>query len=429
MSDPVEFKDLSPPSRELTADDEAWLKRLQSAVNAGDHVIRTRESDPDIEELVVYTDRYGHWRAGRYVGTLTFEGRRLEIRPRLGMATLAEWATHALHLVSVPKSVLHEESESFIAWFLGLIWGRAVADAARHGLPSLKTRREHEGLILRGRLDVRRTVTVRRRDPIAVASTSVERSLRNDVSRTLVLAERTLSRWIGEEAWMPKRVHDLMPQLRAAVGSRPELPTRQDLRRIRYTPITRPFEPVVEMSHRLARQEGFVAGAKSGAAEGLLLDVAELWELFVLAATRRATHSRVTHSARASEEIHHLLRSEDGRTPLGRLKPDIVVWDGQTPKAVVDAKYKRLAPSAEVPTGVTAEDLYQLSAYVGRLRRDDPMVGVLAYPRDPDQTARASAEVDGPWRTSGNDRIHFARLPIDSSACEAALLEILEAQP
>ena len=172
-----------------------------------------------------------------------------------------------------------------------------------------------------------------------------------------------------------------------------------------------------------------MAGAQSGAAEGLLLDVAELWELFVLAATRRATHHRVTHSARASEEVLHLLTSEDGRKPLGRLKPDIVVWDGQTPRAVVDAKYKRLAPSAEVPTGVKPEDLYQLATYVSRLRKDDPMIGVLAYPRDPDQAARASAEVDGPWRTTANDRIHFARLPTDASACEAALLEIIEARP
>src|SRR5262245_49029256 len=80
VSEPIEFKDLSPPSRELTGDDEAWLRRLQSAVDAGDHVIRTRETDADVDELVVYTDRYGLWRAGRYVGTLTFEGRRLDIR-------------------------------------------------------------------------------------------------------------------------------------------------------------------------------------------------------------------------------------------------------------------------------------------------------------------------------------------------------------
>src|SRR5205823_6380711 len=115
-----------------------------------------------------------------------------------------------------------------------------------------------------------------------VASVAAERSLENDIARTLVCAQRALIQMNTHDHWMTSRAKELMPHLWAAVGTRPRLPRRRDLARIRYTPIRRPFAPLVEHSWRIARQRGYATVAGVGEAEGLLLDVAEVWERFVL---------------------------------------------------------------------------------------------------------------------------------------------------
>jgi hypothetical protein len=81
---------------------------------------------------------------------------------------------------------------------------------------------------------------------------------------------------------------------RAGVGARPRLPERHELTRVRYTPITMPFEQAALLSHRIAsglgyvasNDEGYGASDDEGKAEGILVDVAELWELFVLNCAR-----------------------------------------------------------------------------------------------------------------------------------------------
>ena len=40
------------------------------------------------EEPVVFCDPLGVWRAGRYIGSVSFEGESLTIEPRLGLPTI-----------------------------------------------------------------------------------------------------------------------------------------------------------------------------------------------------------------------------------------------------------------------------------------------------------------------------------------------------
>lgn len=76
-----------------------------------------------------------------------------------------------------------------------------------------------------------------------------------------------------------------------------------------------------------------------------MLDVAELWELFLLHALRRALPDhRVEHDT-VHTDATWLLRSADTNLGLGRLKPDLLVRDVEHVVAVLDAKYKRLQDS------------------------------------------------------------------------------------
>ena len=85
---------------------------------------------------------------------------------------------------------------------------------------------------------------------------------------------------------------------------------------------------------------------------------------------------------------------------FGRLKPDVLVYAVDAVVAVADAKYKRLVNRwPERPQGVDRADLYQLTSYLARYSPHGEALGLLLYPRDPDQVDLADTEARGPWQT------------------------------
>ena len=236
-------------------------------------------------------------------------------------------------------------------------------------------------------------------------------------------AERVLAERLTDTAeWRTERVRQVLPHVRAAVGSRPKLPTAFELERVRYTPITLPFKQAALLSHRIASRLGYSATDEAGAAEGILVDVAELWELFVLNCARRAVPSgvRIEHGTTVGRRDYLLLSKQSDRG-MGRLKPDVLVVRGSRVTAVIDAKYKRLAFSRERPSGVDQADLYQLAGYASRYEPDQ--LAALVYPYD-GATAPARAEALGPWR-GGEETFVFQRLPTDAASCREQLASLI----
>ena len=417
MSRTLHARDLSPLDGELTSDDHSWLEQVQRHVRASQHVIPLGQADADDdgEDYIVSRDAFGRWWTGRYIGDLSLGDRRLEIRPRLGDVVIEEWLGEVLNLVAVPDTAARQHSDSFIARLMGAVWCRAVDQASRHGPPSFRRNHHHEGFYIRGRLDVRGTARLRASGSPHVASTQSYRDLNNDVSRTLVAAERVLTARIGHDHWRTPRVDEMLPWLRSAVGARPRLPARRALGRIRYTPITRPFKAVADLSWRLAQLQGYTASSEEGKSEGLLVDVAELWELFVVKCVERALPAlRVEHGTRPGAHTIWLLSSlADEKAGLGRLKPDVLAYDGVTTALVADAKYKRLEDRwPERAQGVDRADLYQLTSYLARYSPGGEALGLLVYPRDEEQERVATAEANGPWRLQAGGEVRFLRLGV-----------------
>ena len=83
--------DCSPLNPQPTAADADWLRRLAAGARASDLIVPI-SGDRDDDEPVVYCAWDGTWWAGRYVGSLSFEGRSLTIEPRFGLATCEKLA-------------------------------------------------------------------------------------------------------------------------------------------------------------------------------------------------------------------------------------------------------------------------------------------------------------------------------------------------
>jgi hypothetical protein len=175
---------------------EEGVRDLAGQFEAGPHVValeeRTRQDEP-----VVYCERDGRWWAGRYVGVIRHKGGRLTVEPRFGLATLASWLGQAVDAVLVRSPGRLREDVPFVVQLLALVWGRAFADAARHGLPVLRLDRRHVGSVVRGRLDVRGTLGEMVAGREAAVSVKRERSLDNPAGRVLAAAYRVLRRSMG----------------------------------------------------------------------------------------------------------------------------------------------------------------------------------------------------------------------------------------
>jgi len=215
--------------------------------------------------------------------------------------------------------------------------------------------------------------------------------------------------------WLPTRAKQLLTQLMSVTGSRPRVPTKAELERIRYTPITARFAPIAELSRQIANRRGLAADIDAiGETKGVLLDVAELWEMYVLSVLRKAsTPLTVAHGTREKLTTKKLLYSDVSGQGMSTLIPDAILFAGPLIWGVVDAKYKSLHPSANSPNGPQREDLYQMAAYLGRFQAPVGMNtwGLLAYPFDPSRPVMPHAEQNSPWSLEDGKRIGFATLP------------------
>lgn len=423
-------RDCSPLLPQPTVAEAAWLRRLASNVHATDLVVPI-SGERDEDEPVVYCAWDGTWWAGRYVGSISFEGHSLTIEPRFGLATLRSWLFAATSVVLTDAPGKLREDESFIAQLLASVWAHGFVEAARHGLPALRRDVATKGATLRGRLDVTSSLRMIAAGSGQVISIRSERSLDHAASDAIVAAYQVLRRWLGvpDDQWMPARAKELMPHLMAVTGARPHVPTKAELDRIYYTPITAGFAPIAELSRQIANRRGLAADIDaSGDTKGVLLDVAELWEMYVLSVLRKAASPlSVTHGTREKSATKKLLYSDVTGQGLGTLIPDAILHSGSIIRGVVDAKYKTLHPSASSPNGPQRDDLYQMAAYLGRFQAPAGVMtwGILAYPRDPTKFEVPPAEQASPWRLDAGRTVIFATLPHAESEAVARLRELL----
>ena len=380
-----------------------------------EHVSQKSTSVEVAQGRILERDLNG-WRAGRYIGEIHHQGRTLHIRPRIGIGTVAQWLS-AIHNVQIlPETAGPSQgSQSLIIQLAAAMWRAMVARAGTHSLAREKVVRRKTGLQINGKLDVAATSRLRAIGRPELVSKMTHRTLITAPNAAVIAADRVLDSRMGNPRWRGPRISEQLTTLRQAVGNNPPLPSRAQLRRAKYTPITLRWRDAAELSYQIASNELLNQNTHSASTYGVLIDVAELWERFVLHCASRAFDDNVVHGTRRALDQHLLRSSVNPSAGMGRLYPDILVGpssDHTSCKAVIDAKYKPLTDLR----GVDREDLYQVHAYSMSFT---PESSLLAYPMLPGPTARA--ERLSPWRSADGTRLDFLRLPTNEQDCIAKL--------
>ncbi len=387
----VTAKDCS-PIPVARSKDEQWFRRLVASAKPADLLLHLghQADELDDEPIAAFDSASGKWWAGRYIGEVQFEGRTLRLEPRFGMPALMRWLTAIWGVRLVDSKGRYEQQRIWLWVVIAHLWASRLVAAGKHGLPFRRLEQAHCGRALRGRLLARETALIRAVGDDRLASMTRARGVDPVISGILLAAFARLCAALGpggeRNYWLPDRGKTLVDDLQSALGGSPNRTVAVGGTTIRYSPITESYRSVVELSLSiLAHRPRVATPGGEGKAFGVLLDMAEIWELYVAKLMQMGLPGfRVSHTGRSTEHFRWLLKSTRGDYKFGSLRPDIIVADYQDHcLAVADAKYKTNRVNASNRTGVVRDDLYQLSAYLSGF--GDPasrLDGFLIYPAD-----------------------------------------------
>jgi 5-methylcytosine-specific restriction enzyme subunit McrC len=386
------------------AEDEDWIREVARAAKPADmllHFDRLAE-DGDEEPVAFFEAASGTWWAGRYVGEIQFKGRTLRIEPRFGMPALMRWLSAIWGVRLVDSKGRYEQQRIWLWLVLAHLWASRVAAAAKHGLPFRRVETVHLGRALRGRLLPRRTALMQAARDDRLASVTRTRVVDPVIGGILLGAFERLRIALGfrgaKNYWLSERGRTIVEDLQAALGIRGGDVTAEP-QTVRYSPMTENYRPAVDLSLSIiARRPRMASAGGDAKAFGVLLDMAEIWELYVAKVLHVGLPGwRVQHTGRATEHIRSLLIS--GGEGLGSLRPDIVISDhhGRC-RAIADAKYKTTRITSLNRTGVLTDDLYQLTAYLAGFGNPASRLdGFLIYPDEPQGQISRRLAPQNPW--------------------------------
>ncbi len=287
-------------------------------------------------------------------------GRVLEIRPKVQVGTLFSMLARVYQIAdfdtqSISYSSVAEHFEFITAFFV-----KMVEDLATRGLHCRFETREDELIALRGKLLLTETVRsrpiVRDRHWCAFADFTPDIAENRILKLTCGMLTDYPFRCIPD---LPVRLWRLI-HLLEPVSTAPQAP--QHFGQIIYCRTNEHYRPALSLARMLLAYLSPSGSAGQHPFLSFLVDMNKLFEEYVTVTLREQSKGATDIQIEAQKS-----RSLDVAGEIA-VRPDVVVYRGQVPCVVVDAKYKRAEHNA---------DVYQAVAYAHALRVHRV---ILAYP-------------------------------------------------
>jgi 5-methylcytosine-specific restriction enzyme subunit McrC len=297
------------------------------------------------------------------VGTIELDGWPVEIVPKVPVDRLLFLVSYALDAARwQPAQVAYAEATTLVEAVAPLFathLARALEPGVLHGYRS-----EDDALhTIRGRIRFGDQLRRRYGDRLPVEVTFDDYTEDIAENRLLKAAIWRLGRFS-----VPAGVRGALRRYDAMLDQVALLP---DIRSapIHWSRLNEHYRPAASLATLILRASSLDLGGAGHRASGLLINMNEVFEDFLVAALRRSMGLDATQLVQ--EASGHRL-SLDAAGAIG-LAPDLSWWDRGRCVLVADAKYKRLSAA-----GIKHPDLYQLLAY---LVATGLPAGALVYPR------------------------------------------------
>lgn len=429
----LEAKDCSPLKRvkknveqPLERDDEQVLKQFsayspkeKSNLKDRDDQIVSLRTTRSIENPKEWETK---WWAGRYIGYAIIKNKNtntntieISIKPRFGkdfLLTIIE----DVYCISFDNdaSINNGDSDEWFSELLNVIrykfWVSKCVAANRYGLPRTNVNREHYGVILKGRIDIHRTLLPWMLKKEVVTKTS-EKVLDDSICKIVYEAYRILSKGIQQNkptkkkknkdklsyfsaSDTPQTVQDVIKTLESNYKGTLVDVSESDYNRIRYKSIYVMWKPLVDFSWSIIKGKKIGMKESDTQHECVFVDVAEIWEAFL----------RKKLSEGMSDDGWRVWTVDECKKEIYKdsffkrhIIPDIVLHriskkDGKDEFIVFDAKYKRMSVKEGAENGVgnkydvDRSDFFQIHTYIHYFQHVYPdsrvLLGGLLYPLD-----------------------------------------------
>lgn len=352
-------------------------------------------------------------KAGKYVGTARVGGLRVVVRPRIGMDRFARFLRYALggDVETHGHADIGHEADDPIAELLCRVLADELSVLRQRGLSKRYVERRAGLESLRGRAELTASFPYNPKAPTPLVCRYHE--LTHDVpDNRLVLAGLSAACRLGTTTGTRRSLLDhrhAWASVASEVRCKPE-----DFERVRrsYTRLSGHYR----LAHALC--ELLVLGRLPGdvftgphpsdpRVAGLCLDMGLLFEKAVARWVQEAAARLGLSVAEQAGDGGALLDGEGTR--YATVRPDLVVFEGMRPVAVIDAKYKpglgRLGADGKLAKVANA-DLYQLFFYAERLRAryglTAPPRAYIVAPKDTGSTLPAPRYRTIRWATEGD---------------------------
>ncbi len=313
-----------------------------------------------------------------YIGSWTVNDVQINITPRFGL--LSRLLTHALHIY-LPKENEFKGKGNDTLWMVALMWRALLQRAVQHGsIPRSYVTEKKNIRNFKGRLDVSKQLKFNIADKSKFYCSYRHITFDNLINRTVLHTYEMLSQ--------EKKVANIIKDLSAHVNKLYELkinpikelqPSMLDT--ITYTKMSVSYKPFISLCKLLIEQwQGKKATGKPPQGLSFFIDIAELWELYLLDVLKEGLADEPSIDVYSPNRTGGEYLTEDS---YRQVRPDIIIRKDGNVAIIIDAKWKRYERfgATDCQGGVNRNDLYQMTTYLYHYARaGDNVIGLFVAP-------------------------------------------------
>lgn len=408
-------KDCSPVENEENAEDYLSFSKIffdENCISLSSDKQHSIELSEDSFAFINYKDPEKYesgkrrvW-TGRWIGRVSYQlenGKNviLEIKPRFGdysIFTMIEEAFSCNLVSSNSKLVSSDKEESLIQKLIPFIWASKLSHANQYGVPHSDFSQVCKGIVIRGRLDVHKSLIPLLRQH-EVVSIKREKRIDEPIAQIILQAYKKIEKTLGNRI-SPNADFALNAFASAQYPKR--IVSENEYRKIRYKPIYLTYRDVVDFSWQILKSTKKSEEMGGGKALAGFLDMAEIWEIYLRWVLRK-NFSEMGWSVKSpSIDVY------ENTFWKRKIIPDIVMERGND-IVVFDAKWKKMdGEDANVEhSDLDRSDFFQIHSYIDYFKALDKKVVVagLLYPLGEKFPVGADNTQDNLW--SSDEKTKF----------------------
>ncbi|SDF88898.1 5-methylcytosine-specific restriction endonuclease McrBC, regulatory subunit McrC [Pedobacter terrae] len=350
----IEAKDCLP----LAVNEEESNALLYFIKEVEPHILHFSHRQKEKEPLVYFDYNKRQWFANRYIGECEFVHHHqtyvLRITPRFGdqlLLKLFEYV-YATKLPPSYHSLAKNKGLDLHKLLISIMWISLLKKALKHGLLKKNKKIKEEGTTIRGNFLLRESLLA-----VKVSNTlSFEYTLKdvnNLPNQILYKAYQILKRdYFLSDNLLPNVIKSDLSKLGSLMHTKQSIKL-SDYKKIRLSSMFKGYRAMLDFSWKIINAKELSIENSNTLGKSFFLDMAELWEVFVL---KTVSKNLIPKGWNLIENEHEVYKNTFYRR---KLIPDIVI-ENEDKILIIDAKYKRMN---FIKDDVDRTDIFQIHTY------------------------------------------------------------------